>query len=220
MIPIITVDGPSGVGKGTLTQWLCDKTGFQLLDSGAIYRALAYGSVIENIKTDDISALVSLAKELPVSFESGSIFYKGKDVTANIRNEQTAAVASVVAAIPEVRAALLQRQKDFAQLPGLIADGRDMGTIVFPNAVVKLFLTASAEIRAKRRVEQLKKQGVNANISQITRDIEERDLRDRTRSASPLVPAKDAVTIDTTFLSIEEVCKQAENILFKEGVGV
>ncbi|HBQ45411.1 MAG TPA: (d)CMP kinase [Thiomicrospira sp.] len=220
MIPIITVDGPSGVGKGTLTQWLCDKTGFQLLDSGAIYRALAYGSVIENIKTDDISALVSLAKELPVSFESGSIFYKGKDVTANIRNEQTAAVASVVAAIPEVRAALLQRQKDFAQLPGLIADGRDMGTIVFPNAVVKLFLTASAEIRAKRRVEQLKKQGVNANISQITRDIEERDLRDRTRSASPLVPAKDAVTIDTTFLSIEEVCKQAENILFKQGVGV
>ena len=220
MIPIITVDGPSGVGKGTLTQWLCDKTGFQLLDSGAIYRALAYGSAIENIKTDDISALVSLAKELPVSFEASSILYKGKDVTAHIRNEQTAAVASVVAAIPEVRAALLQRQKDFAQLPGLIADGRDMGTIVFPNAVVKLFLTASAEIRAKRRVEQLKKQGVNANISQITRDIEERDLRDRTRSASPLVPAKDAVTIDTTFLSIEEVCKQAENILFKQGVGV
>ena len=218
MIPIITVDGPSGVGKGTLTQWLCDKTGFQLLDSGAIYRSLAYGSVIEKI--DDISALVSLAKELPVSFEASSILYKGKDVTAHIRNEQTAAVASVVAAIPEVRAALLQRQKDFAQLPGLIADGRDMGTIVFPNAVVKLFLTASAEIRAKRRVEQLKKQGVNANISQITRDIEERDLRDRTRSASPLVPAKDAVTIDTTFLSIEEVCKQAENILFKEGVGV
>jgi cytidylate kinase len=216
---IVTVDGPSGVGKGTLSQWLCEQTKFALLDSGAIYRALAFGSLEAGIETSDVKALVSLAKELPVSFEKTQILYKDIEVTPQIRNEQTAGVASVVAAIPEVREALLQRQKDFySPSIGLIADGRDMGTVVFPKANVKLFLTASAEERAKRRVNQLKTQGVDAKIAQITRDIEERDERDRTRSASPLIPASDAIIIDTTSLTIEEVYQLAHNALIDNGI--
>lgn len=219
MDKIVTVDGPSGVGKGTLSQWLCEKTNFVLLDSGAIYRALAYGSVVEGIATDEINKLVDLANRLPVSFECSKVLYDGKDVTPSIRNEDTAAVASVVAAIPEVRKALLARQKGFYnKVFGLIADGRDMGTEVFPNATVKLFLTASAEERAKRRVLQLKNQGVNVNIAQITRDIEQRDERDRTRTASPLVPASDAIIIDTSTLSIKEVCNVVEKALFDNGI--
>jgi len=216
---IVTVDGPSGVGKGTLSQWLCDKTQFTLLDSGAIYRALAYGSIVENINETEVDKLVALAERLPVSFEGVLVLYDGKDVTPQIRNEETAAVASKVAAIPEVREALLERQKAFYnELLGLIADGRDMGSMVFPNAKVKLFLTASAKERAKRRVNQLKLQGVNAKIDQITRDIEQRDERDRNRSASPLVSASDAIIIDTTSLSVEEVCQIAEKALWDNGI--
>ncbi len=216
---IITVDGPSGVGKGTISQWLCDTTGFILLDSGAIYRALAYGSVLEKIATTEIEKLVSLAIQLPVKFESTAILYKNEDVTLHIRNEDTAAIASKIAAIPEVREALLARQKDFYQAKkGLVADGRDMGTVVFPNAKVKLFLTASARERAKRRIKQLQNQGVNANINQITKDIKDRDERDRTRSVSPLVPADDAIIIDTTLLSIKEVCQLAQQALWDKGI--
>lgn len=216
---IVTVDGPSGVGKGTLSQWLCEQTKFTLLDSGAIYRALAFGSLEAGIETSNIDELVSLAKELLVRFESTRVLYKDIDVTPQIRNEQTAGVASIVAAIPEVREALLQRQKDFYnKSTGLIADGRDMGTVVFPNAGVKLFLTATAEERAKRRVNQLKTQGVDVKITQITRDIEERDERDRTRSASPLVPASDAIIVDTTSLTIEEVYQVAHNALTDNGM--
>ena len=219
MDKIITVDGPSGVGKGTLSQWLCEHTKFVLLDSGAIYRALAYGSMIENIATDDVTKLVSLANKLPISFEKTKILYDGKDVTPSIRNEKTAAVASIIAAIPKVRQALLARQKNFYnQSVGLIADGRDMGTEVFPEAAVKLFLTASPEERAKRRVLQLKNQGVNAKLTQITRDIEQRDERDRTRTASPLIPASDAIVIDTSFLSIEEVCEVANKAIDDKGI--
>lgn len=208
---VVTIDGPSGVGKGTLAQYLCCKTGFHLLDSGAIYRSLAYGALEENIAFDNLPGLVNLAENLPVKFVENSILYHEKDITSKVRTEEVAAVASKVAAIPEVRAALLKRQKDFAQPPGLIADGRDMGTVVFPTAPVKLFLTASAEERAKRRVKQLKNQGVDVNIRQITQDIMERDERDRTRKSSPLVPAEDALEIDTTSLSIEEVCQIALN---------
>ncbi len=216
---IVTVDGPSGVGKGTLSQWLCDKTQSILLDSGAIYRALAYGSIIENIDETEVDKLVALAERLPVSFEGVLVLYDGKDVTPQIRNEETAAVASKVAAIPEVREALLERQKVFYnESLGLIADGRDMGSMVFPNAKVKLFLTASAKERAKRRVNQLKLQGINAKIDQITRDIEQRDERDRNRSASPLVSASDAIIIDTTSLSVEEVCQIAEKALWDNGI--
>jgi cytidylate kinase len=216
--PVVAIDGPSGVGKGTLAQWLCCKTGFHLLDSGAIYRALAYGVSKDGIDIADVDSLVKLAESLPVEFKATSIIYAGEDVTSTIRTEEVAAVASKVAAIPEVRQSLLKRQKDFAQAPGLIADGRDMGTVVFPNANVKLFLTASAEERAKRRVNQLKNQGVSANIAQITQDIMERDERDRTRSSSPLIPADDALIIDTTSLTIQEVCDKAQSALVEAGI--
>lgn len=216
--PVITIDGPSGVGKGTLAQYLVCKTGFHLLDSGAIYRALAYGAVKNEIALDDIPGLVALSTHLPVEFKATSILYDGLDVTSKVRNEETAAVASTVAVIPEVRAALLQRQKDFANLPGLVADGRDMGTVVFPGSPVKLYLTASAEIRAERRVKQLKNQGIDANIAQITQDIKERDERDTGRKTAPLKPADDAIIIDTSNLDIQEVCQKAESLLWEKGL--
>jgi len=217
-IPVITIDGPSGVGKGTLAQYLVCKTGFHLLDSGAIYRALAYGAIKNEIALDDIPGLVALSTHLPVEFKATSILYEGADVTSKVRNEEIAAVASTVAVIPEVRAALLQRQKDFASLPGLVADGRDMGTVVFPSSPVKLYLTASAEIRAERRVKQLKNQGIDANIARITQDIKERDERDTGRKTAPLKPADDAIIIDTSNLDIQEVCQKAESLLWEKGL--
>ena len=217
-IPVVAIDGPSGVGKGTLAQYLTCKTGFHLLDSGAIYRALAYGAVANQLALDDVTALTALATHLPVEFKATSIIYDGVDVTSKVRTEEVAAVASTVAAIPEVRAALMMRQKAFAESPGLIADGRDMGTVVFPNAPVKLYLTASAEVRAERRVKQLKNQGVDANIARITQDIKERDDRDANRKTAPLKPADDAIIIDTSDLNIQEVCQKAESILWDRGL--
>jgi len=217
-IPVITIDGPSGVGKGTLAQYLTCKTGFHLLDSGAIYRALAYGSVKDGLALDDLPGLVKLAEKLPVEFKATSILYENVDVTSKVRTEEVAGVASTIAVIPEVRAALLQRQKDFAQAPGLIADGRDMGTVVFPNSPVKLYLTASAEVRAERRVKQLKNQGIGANIAQITQDIKERDERDTGRKTAPLRPADDAIVIDTSDLDIQEVCEKAISLLWDKGI--
>ena len=217
-VPVIAIDGPSGVGKGTLAQYLTCKTGFHLLDSGAIYRALAFGAVHNEIDLNDVASLTALAEKLPVEFQATSIIYDGMDVTSKVRTEEVAAVASKVAAIPEVRAALLNRQKAFAQSPGLIADGRDMGTVVFPDAPVKLFLTASAKVRAERRVKQLKNQGIDANIDQITRDIEERDERDANRATAPLKPAEDAIILNTSDLNIQEVCDQAVSILWDKGV--
>ena len=221
MLKIITVDGPSGVGKGTLCQRLCDLTGFHFLDSGAIYRSLAYGVMAQQLDTDNELALddiVAVAASLPVSFTAGQIFYEQQDITLKIRNEDVAAIASKVAAIPAVRTALLQRQKAFAQAPGLVADGRDMGTVVFPQADLKLFLTASAKIRAERRVNQLKNQGVTANIDQIISDIEARDERDRNRSVAPLLPAEDAIVIDTSLLTIEQVVDNAVKIMQERAV--
>lgn len=206
---IVTIDGPSGVGKGTLAQVLTNKTQFHFLDSGAIYRTLAFGAMKRGLTAADKPALIDLARQLPVVFENNQIVFEGEVITTLIRTEEVAAMASTVAVIPEVRAALLDRQKAFAQAPGLIADGRDMGTVVFPEADLKLYLTASARIRAERRVNQLKSQGLDANINQITRDIEARDERDSNRKTAPLKPAEDAIVIDTSDMSIDEVCAKA-----------
>lgn len=217
-IKIITIDGPSGVGKGTLSARLCAHTGFHFLDSGAIYRVLAWGVVAKKIALDNSQDIIALAKSLPVRFEQGAIYFETTDVTQLIRTEEVAAVASQVAAIEAVRAALLQRQRDFALTPGLVADGRDMGTVVFPEAQLKLFLTASAEIRAERRVNQLKNQGVTANIQQIIADIKARDERDQNRTTAPLVAAKDAIVIDTSDLNIDQVVDNAIQILHQRGI--
>lgn len=215
---IITVDGPSGVGKGTLCELLCEFTGFHFLDSGAIYRTLAHGALTKNIALDDVVKLKDLALNLPVEFVEQKILFEGEDISQTIRTEEVAGVASQLAAQGELRKALLQRQRDFAQEPGLVADGRDMGTVVFPMADLKLYLTASAEIRAERRVNQLKNQGLDANIDRIVCEIRERDERDQNREISPLIPADDAVCITTDNLSIEQVFLQAKEIIQENGI--
>lgn len=217
-LPIITIDGPSGVGKGTLSARLVEKLGFHFLDSGAIYRALAYGVLKNKLDITDVPAIMALAKNLPVRFEQGKVLYENEDITQAIRTEAGAAVASQVAAIPEVREALLQRQRDFAQPPGLVADGRDMGTVVFLEAQVKLFLDASPEVRAQRRYNQLKNQGIDANIDKIVKEIRARDERDRNRAVAPLKPADDAVVIDTSHLDIDQVVQKACEIIREKGI--
>ncbi len=209
-VPVITVDGPSGVGKGTLSQRLARHLGWHFLDSGALYRLLGLAARHQGVEFTDQSALGALALKLDVRFlpsELGetTIVLNNQDVTRDIRTEQAGNDASKVAAVPAVRAALLQRQRDFRQLPGLVADGRDMGTTVFPDASLKFFLTASAEVRAERRYKQLKEKGLGASLTTLLAEIAERDERDRTRSVSPLKPAEDAIVIDTSHLGIDEV---------------
>lgn len=208
--PIITIDGPAGSGKGTISQRVAADLGWNLLDSGALYRLVALSAQLRNVSLNDEGALSEIALGLNVSFKPGNsgivdIFLDNKRVTDEIRTEEVGASASKVAAISGVRKALLERQRQFQTEPGLIADGRDMGTVVFPNAKVKVFLTASAEIRAERRLNQLKEQGINANLRGLIRDIEERDARDTNRKDAPLVPADDAIIIDTGSMSIDEV---------------
>ena len=206
-IPVITIDGPSGSGKGTLAAQVAAHFTWHLLDSGALYRVMAYAVQQAGVGFADPIGAAEIARQLQVRFVEGSIIWNGTDITLAIRTEEVGNQASKVAAMPDVRAALLEWQRSRACLPGLVADGRDMGTVVFPEAILKVFLTASAEERAKRRYKQLEKQGITANISALSATIQERDARDRNRRDSPLIPAADAVLIDSTSLSIEAVFK-------------
>jgi cytidylate kinase len=209
-IPVITIDGPSGVGKGTISHLLARRLGWHFLDSGALYRLTALAATRHQLPLDDEPAVAAIAATLDVQFladETGEVrvVLDNQDVSNDIRPEQAGNNASRVAVLPAVREALLQRQRDFASAPGLVADGRDMGTTVFPRADRKFFLTASARVRAERRYKQLKEKGFNANLSSLIEEIEQRDERDRTRSTSPLRPADDAITIDTSTKGIDAV---------------
>lgn len=219
---IITVDGPSGAGKGTLCYALAQKLGFNFLDSGAIYRITALAATKKAIPLDNENALAEIGQNLDVQFipQDGevNVILNGENVGDQIRTAEAGQNASKVAAFPKVRQALLQRQRDFASEKGLIADGRDMGTVVFPEAQIKLFLDASAEERAKRRVKQLQSKGFNANFDEILAEIKERDFRDRNRAVAPLVPAADALLLDSTNLSIDEVIQQALEYISSKGI--
>lgn len=219
-VPVIAVDGPSGVGKGTLCQALANHFKWHLLDSGAIYRVLALSALKQNIALDDEQKLAQLALNLPLTFDTTGIEVKvllnNIDVSKDIRTELTGGAASKVAAINSVRTALLQRQRDFRQAPGLIADGRDMGTIVFKDAPVKIFLDASAESRAERRMKQLQDKQNHVKFAEILQEITARDERDRNRTVAPLKPADDALIIDTTSLSIQDVFNQSIKYINKE----
>ncbi len=204
-VRLITIDGPSGAGKGTVTARVADRLGWRVLDSGALYRLLAYAAQRDGVDLENENKISEIASSLKVEFDHGVVRLDGVDVSRDIRTEQAGNNASKVAALPGVRRALLDWQRDFARPPGLVADGRDMGTTVFPHAAVKIFLTASAEARAQRRYKQLKEKGLPANLAALTAEIEERDARDRTRAASPLVPATDAMVIDSTDLTIDNV---------------
>ena len=210
--PVICVDGPSGAGKGTLAQSLADTLGWNLLDSGALYRVVGLACLSGGVPLDQARQVAVVARSLDVIFQPGaegvSVWLSGEDVTREIRSEEGGISASTVAALPRVRAALLLRQQELARTPGLIADGRDMGTVVFPDAPLKIFLTASAQARAERRLHQLQGMGESVSLPRLLAAIRERDARDESRSASPLVPADDAIVLDSTALSAGEVLSQ------------
>ena len=218
-VPVLAIDGPSGVGKGTVARIIAQQQGWHLLDSGAIYRAFALAVDARNIDVTDESALEEVANNLDLEFKTEtdselvSVYLDGQDVSKVLRTEQTGEMASKIASIGVVRAALLKRQQAFAKAPGLVADGRDMGTVVFADAPFKVFLTASAQERANRRLKQLQKQGSEGIISQILADVVARDERDSSRKHSPLKPAKDALIIDTTELSIDKVITQVSELI-------
>lgn len=216
--PVLTIDGPSGSGKGTIGQYCALKLGWHYLDSGAIYRSLAWVAGEKEIATDNAHALVVEAKALELvchvrENDVAQIEVNGTLVTQELRTEEVAAIASEIAPLAPVRAALLELQRRARKSPGLVADGRDMGTVVFPDAQYKVFLTASAEVRAQRRYEQLKRKGFDASIARLLKSIQERDARDSGRKASPLVSAEDAVVIDTSDLSIEQVNARVLNLI-------
>lgn len=214
--PVICIDGPSGAGKGTLSQRLATDLGWHLLDSGALYRVVGFAGRLAAVSLEDSDAVAGIARSLDVDFrptEGGvSVWLAGEDVTAHLRTEEGGRDASTVAALPAVREALLLRQQELARPPGLIADGRDMGTVVFPRAPLKIFLTASAEARAERRFHQLQGMGESVSLARLLTDIQQRDARDQSRTVSPLVPAEDAIIIDSTALSADEVLQAARDL--------
>ena len=222
MVPVICVDGPSGSGKGTLAQRLASHLGFHLLDSGALYRIVGFAALDQGIAWDDEPSVTQIARDLDVTFVTSDlgvrVIYCGRDVTEPVRSVRGGEGASAVAAIPSVREALLARQRDLAVAPGLIADGRDMGTVVFPDAPVKIFLEASAMARAQRRQSQLQLQGEDVSLPRLLEAIEARDTRDRTRSVSPLVPAEDAVIVDSTDLTADAVFERVLSHVVAEGI--
>ena len=207
-IPVIAIDGPSASGKGTVAALAARALGFHYLDSGAIYRVTAYAAQASGVLLEDEAALATLARDLPLRFDGGEVFLDGQPVGESIRGEDAGRAASRIAALPALRLALLERQRAFRVAPGLVSDGRDMGSVVFPDAALKVFLTASAEERAKRRYKQLIEKGFDANLAALLQDLKERDARDAARSAAPLQQTADAVLLDTTHLNIQQAVQQ------------
>lgn len=203
-IPVIAVDGPSASGKGTVAQLVAEKLGFNYLDSGALYRVVAYAASQNNIAWDDADAVAACARTLDIQFKNGLVFLNGVDISQAIRTEDMGKGASQVAVHAPVRAALVDVQHLFRQAPGLVADGRDMGTVIFPDSILKIFLTATTETRADRRYKQLIGKGVPANYQSILLDLQERDARDKGRTSAPLVMAADAILLETDNLTISE----------------
>jgi len=223
-VPVIAIDGPGGSGKGTIAALLAERLGWHLLDSGALYRLVAVAAMDRGIAADDEASLGSLAAGLDVEFAVADhgmvVWLDGQDITSRLRSEEVSAFSSRAAALPAVRAALVRLQRGFRQSPGLVADGRDMGTVIFPDARLKIFLTASAEARAKRRHKQLKQKGESVNLSRLFQEIKKRDDRDRSRAVSPLMAAPDAHLIDSTELSIDEVLQKILKLLKESEVSL
>ena len=211
IIPVLTIDGPSGSGKGTISRMVAESLGWHLLDSGALYRAIGFAAGMEGLDLSDADAMTRCAQTTRITFRGGKegrethVFVNSLDATDEIRTETCGAAASAIAVIPSVRAALFDKQRSFRKSPGLVADGRDMGTVIFPDAGWKVFLTASAEERAKRRYKQLKEKGLGVTLAALLREIQARDVRDAERAVAPLKPAADAVIIDSTGMPIESV---------------
>jgi cytidylate kinase len=222
-VPVITIDGPSGSGKGTVARRLAESLGWHLLDSGALYRLVAYAAQLDRIYGDDAGPYTRVAQTLEARFGATAegqeqIWLRGTEVSAAIRSEQAGEGASRVAAMPAVRAALTARQHSFAVPPGLVADGRDMGTVIFPTAPLKIFLTASAAERARRRYNQLKDKGLGANLAALSLEIAERDRRDMNRPVAPLRPADDAIIVDSTAMTIDAVVNEALQLVAARGL--
>ena len=215
-IPVITIDGPSGSGKGTVATLTAKALGFRLLDSGALYRSLAVSAIKREVNLEDHQQLADLARCLNIEFDlfnSGSVWLDGEDVSLSIRTDIVSKAASLLGTIPAVRTALHEQQLAFRKEPGLVADGRDMGTVVFPDALVKIYLTARLEERVQRRYKQLIDKGIDATLPLLLRDLKERDAKDSERPISPLKPAKDAVVLDTTDLQVDQVVQLVMSIV-------